>query len=81
MFIKLLLVLIFFFSLISCGSSGGTVNANLSVDELEAEVLNSACDEETRRDYQDEIDSSREELNEEQMRMLLVEMKNNINCS
>ena len=78
MLIKKLLV--FSFLLTACSSSDG-VNANLSVDELEAEVLNSACDEETRQDYQDEIDSSRDELDEEQMRLLLVEMKNNINCS
>ena len=81
--IKLTVVLCFVFSflLFACGLPAGDVSTGQSIEQLKSEVLSSACDEETKRGYEEEIERQSEDLSDSQLRRLLIEMKNNIRCN
>ena len=51
-----------------------------TIEQLRSEVLSAACDETIRQEYETEIRTKESTLTENQLRLMLVQMKNNIRC-
>ena len=82
---KILSALALFIFLISCQNNTSApglsaADSQKTVEQLRNEVLEAACNEEIRSEYETEINSRQNTLTEAQLKILLVQMKNNIRC-
>ena len=73
-------VLIFTILIVNCSSHKGVPMPSESVDTLKSSVLDSACNESHRKSLENTIVLQEKDLNEEELKRSLVNMKEDIKC-
>lgn len=73
-------IIVFFFFSLFYGCQSSDPNTSRSTEQLKQDVLDTACTDEMRREFEEEIGNQSKVLNEEQFRNSLVNMKANMKC-
>ena len=83
--IKWIIVFLFLtIGLLSCNTKSdktkNRTNNTDSIEQLEKEVLNAACDEKLKKDMKNRIDQQKKQLTKKQMIQSLKNMKQDMKC-
>ncbi len=77
------LLLVFSFCMLFTGCSkqaGQNQVPQKSVEELKKELLEAACDDQIKKEFEEEIAKKTKRLNEKQLKVSLKKMKDNLKC-